>query len=398
MVPEIDSEIGIRCYSTDFAGTGGRIRESREDFRVSEVLLPGALDSIVETGAYPVYELTKSGIDTRHALSGVSKRTGLRLRALGLKDANAVTTQYAYSSSRRAGPEEFAASRYSIRRLGYTDRPLSKGDMSGNRFSIRVSGGSPAMASFDEAHRLLNFYGYQRFGSSRPVTHRIGKAVVQGHYGEAVRYILSFASKYDSEENAVIRRELSDPSNFRQAYGRIPPQMDLERRIVSEMLKHGDALRAIRALPVEMRRFYIQAYQSYLFNLTLSSAASYGEELLEAREGDVCYGRDGALRRYDGGPGQRLAVPTVGHAYYKKTRFHFYISKILEDEGVSPGDFYVRQMQESSSEGGFRNSAIGVDGFEVSGDWVSFTLSRGSFATIVMREVLKPADPLASGF
>jgi len=29
---------------------------------------------------------------------------------------------------------------------------------------------------------------------------------------------------------------------------------------------------------------------------------------------------------------------------------------------------------------------------------VSFSLSRGSFATILLREIIKPENPLASGF
>ena len=55
-------------------------------------------------------------------------------------------------------------------------------------------------------------------------------------------------------------------------------------------------------------------------------------------------------------------------------------------------------MQEISSEGGFRNSSIRCENYKINDNVVSFSLSRGSFATIVLREIIKPENPLASGF
>ncbi len=55
-------------------------------------------------------------------------------------------------------------------------------------------------------------------------------------------------------------------------------------------------------------------------------------------------------------------------------------------------------MQEISSEGGFRQAAIQCTDHFSKDTTVEFTLSRGSFATIVLREIMKPEDPLGSGF
>ena len=55
-------------------------------------------------------------------------------------------------------------------------------------------------------------------------------------------------------------------------------------------------------------------------------------------------------------------------------------------------------MQEISSEGGFRNSSIKCEDYMVEDDTVSFSLSRGSFATIILREIIKPENQLAAGF
>ena len=174
--------------------------------------------------------------------------------------------------------------------------------------------------------------------------------------------------------------------------------MDLERTVVNEMIQHNDPIKAIRALPLSIRRFFIQAYQSFLFNKTLSMAYNDGEDLFAPQQGDVCYDKNATIGKFTNEPQQRLAVPFVGYSYYKKTRFNYQISKILEAEEISPKDFFLKEMQEVSSEGGFRNSSVKCDDFSVSNDIVCFTLSRGSFATIVLREIMKPEDPILAGF
>jgi len=55
-------------------------------------------------------------------------------------------------------------------------------------------------------------------------------------------------------------------------------------------------------------------------------------------------------------------------------------------------------MQEVSSEGGFRQASIHCSDYFSNKNNVEFSLSRGSFATILLREIMKPDDPIAAGF
>jgi len=174
--------------------------------------------------------------------------------------------------------------------------------------------------------------------------------------------------------------------------------MDIERIVLKEMIEHGDTLKAIRAIPLFLRRFYVQAYQSFIFNLSLSSAFSDGENLFDAKSGDVCFDFKGIIGKYVQGLDQRLALPFVGYSYYKKTRFDYQISTILEQEEITPKDFFIKEMQEVSSEGGFRQAAIHCYDYSSCDDVVEFSLSRGSFATILLREIMKPQDPMIAGF
>ena len=55
-------------------------------------------------------------------------------------------------------------------------------------------------------------------------------------------------------------------------------------------------------------------------------------------------------------------------------------------------------MQEASEEGGFRQAILLCKDFAIKEPYIDFTLSRGSYATILLREIIKPSDPVAVGF
>ena len=398
MIPKIDSEIGISSYTTNFSGCGGAIRKHKEDFNVTELITEKANSKICSDSGFAVYKLQKNGIDTTHALSEIFRKHGIRLKSLGLKDASAITEQFVFTTYKTNKHLEVNESKYNLKKVGFADKVLSKRDMIGNHFRIKIDGASNELTKFTEFDKILNFYGYQRFGSRRPVTHLIGRAIIQKDFLGAVNLLLSFTSEYDNAENTKLRELMSDISKYPEALKIIPKNMDLEKIALKEMLEHNNPIKALRALPLSIRRFFVQSYQSYIFNRTLSMSLDAGEELFSPKSDDVCYNKNSELGKFENDPLQRLSIPFVGYSYYKKTRFHYYIEKILFEEEITHKDFFSKEIQEISSEGGFRNSSIKCDNHSVDNDIVSFSLSRGSFATIVMREIMKSENPLSSGF
>ena len=398
MIPEIDSELGLNVYSTKFSGTNGKIKQNNKDFEVSEVISEKALDTISEETGFAIYNLRKNGIDTNHALRDVEKRFGLVLRALGLKDSHAITEQFVQAKTISRSLEKIDGKKYSLKRIGFSKKPIAKQDMLGNKFKIKISDSTKDISQFNEHDKILNFFGYQRFGSKRPITHLVGKAIIQKDYQKAIDFLLNYSSKYDSEENNHYRKLIAERKSELEIIDQLPRSMDIEIAVLRSLAKSNDQKTAIREIPLQMRRFYVQAYQSYIFNKTLSMAFEYEEELFHPQESDVCYDRTSQLGKFQNEPDQRLTVPLVGHSYFKKTRFDYYIQKILETEEVSPSEFLIKDFQEISVEGGFRNSSIQCDNFQTSNDIIEFQLSRGSYATIVIREILKPGDPLSCGF
>ena len=398
MIPNLDSQIGITVYSTEFNGIGGKIKVEPEDFQVTEVISKRAQNSITDQDGYAVYKLKKKNIDTNHALSDIFRKKRIRLKSLGLKDAYAITEQFVCSGNKGKTIEKFSTDKYSLEKIGFVKKPLSKKDMISNHFKIKITDSSDELSSFVEYDKILNFYGYQRFGSKRPVTHLIGKAILQRNFKKAVELILSFTSLYDSKKNTEIREKLADKENYEKYFDQVPYQMDIERIVLKEMIKHGDYIRSIHSIPLPLRRFYVQAYQSFLFNLALSSSFVDGENLFKAQSGDICFDSKGIIGKYTKGLDQSLALPFIGYSYYKKTRFDYQISKILEQEEISPKDFFIKEMQEISNEGGFRQAAIHCSNYSSQETTVEFSLSRGSFATILLREIVKPKDPIIAGF
>ncbi|MGB0855726.1 MAG: tRNA pseudouridine(13) synthase TruD, partial [Nitrosopumilus sp.] len=308
MIPYLDSQIGISIYSTKFSGIGGKIRVDLEDFQVYERISKKIQNSINPHEGYAVYKLKKRKIDTNHALSDIFRKKGIRLKSLGLKDASAITEQFVCSGNKGKTIENFSTEKYSLKKIGFVKKPLSKKDMLSNHFKIKISCCKNNLSSFNEYDKILNFYGYQRFGSKRPVTHLIGKSMVQRDFLKAVDLILSFSSSYDSKENIEIREKLADQTNYKKYFDKVPPQMDIERIVLKAMIEHGDALRAIRSIPLSLRRFYVQAYQSFIFNQSLSLAFSDGENMFTAQLGDVCFDLNGIIGKYIPGLDQHLAL------------------------------------------------------------------------------------------
>ena len=139
MIPKIDSELGLSVYSTCFSGVYGKIKQSNDDFTVREVLSDKVLSTISDTNGLAVYLLRKNGIDTRHALLDVEKQFGLALKSFGLKDAYAITEQYVQAKYTSKLLENIQGKNYTLKLLGFTKKPISKRDMLGNKFTIKIS-------------------------------------------------------------------------------------------------------------------------------------------------------------------------------------------------------------------------------------------------------------------
>lgn len=361
-VPVLDKYIGIEVYCTDFDGIGGKIKFGDESFIVEEIIR----DIKSNANGYALYRLEKHGIDTQHVIEDIKKKHGINVKPFGLKDAHAITTQYVIAM-RKGYYKEIKEENYSLRFVCYTE-PLSKDVLLANKFSVMIKehrGNLDVLENIDKC-TIVNFYGYQRFGSSKTITHLIGREIVKKNFHAAIDLLLM-------------------------------NNMDFEVAVRREYEKSKDPIKALRKIPIRIRRLYVEAYKSYIFNKVLSYIVKEGYEL-KCKDGDVCFVNN-RLKVFNGDDAI-LAIPTSGYGFRSKSRFSLVIEKVMKEEGVAHKDFYIKDMQEVSSESNFRQALLIFKDFSYKKEplILNFILQKGGYATILLREIMKPSDPVMAGF
>jgi tRNA pseudouridine13 synthase len=394
-----EAAVGMWCYATTGRRCQGRAKSSPEDFRVEEQVNLGTVAPGPDPMLYPLYRVEKRGIDTMHMAREVGAVLKSRVSYGGMKDSRAVAVQYVTPTSLRSErPERFAGDRYTAELMGYLQRPLTRSSVTGNRFNIVLRGcckeiGAMVSETMDAARakKIPNYFGLQRFGVEGAGTHLVGKALVKGDFQGAVDLLVGEGG-----------------SGTRSSTARLG---DVESKVAGAIKSHPrEWLRALRVVPVNLRRLYVQAYQSFIFNVSLSRALRQGEDISEYREGDnwaevypgglvTSYPKSAKARpSHDATPLIQLA----GYAFRDYgSRFDAFVKETLSVDGVSPRQFFLKEMQEVSAEGGFRRPhlAVAAPSWEANGGTahLEFSLAKGQYATVLLREALKPEDPAGAG-
>jgi tRNA pseudouridine13 synthase len=265
--------------------------------------------------------------------------------------------------------------------------------------------------------RIPNFYGYQRFGNNKPYNHLIGRAIVKRQFKEAVIFILEHI-KFEDKKISLSKEDIEDSTNYPSIIKNLNQKQDVEKQVLISLIdRPNNWISALRAIPIAIRRFFINAYQAYIFNRVMSIAVNRGLNLGEVDIGDI-YGavnEDGNILDIRRAKSRVISYNTkkilpmvqlVGYAFRAGIgRFDKITQNILDEEGISQKLFYNNQMSELSMEGGFRTPHLLVNDLKIltysrdkSFISLQFALQKGSYATILLRELIKPSNPIAVGF
>jgi tRNA pseudouridine13 synthase len=277
---------------------------------------------------------------------------------------------------------------------------------------------------------MPNFFGHQRFGTTRPITHVVGKAIVQGDFEKAVFLFLAEPSANEHPSSRQARSELQSTQDFKQALQTFPRQLRYERLMLNHLVeKPEDFIGAFRRLPIRLQELFVQAYQSYLFNRFLSERIRNGFALNTAEVGDyvVSVERSGLPMIKTGKIAgaealaeanesiktgrMRVAMPLVGIKQRLSQGTMGQIEKqILEAEGIKTENFRIDAIPKISGRGELRAIVSPTKNFKLRGTSASadnlkeqqaeleFMLLRGSYATVLLREIMKPKNPISAGF
>ncbi|SIQ70919.1 tRNA pseudouridine13 synthase [Haladaptatus litoreus] len=435
----IETAVGMEYYVSDTAGVGGHLRATDEDFRVREIeqFEVEPLDS--DTGSYPhlVVRATLRGWDTNDFAKRLSSELAIsreRVSWAGTKDKYAVTTQL--FSLRKVDPENLPEIRNAeIEPLGRAGRALQFGDLAGNEFEIVVSDPERPenadtiadeledFAGSADGVAVPNFFGQQRFGSLRPITHEVGLHIVRGEWEDAVMAYVGNPFETEPEDTQTARERVEEVApDWDAVLDALPRRLGFERSMAHRLVENGgsepeDFRDALESLPTNLQRLLVNAAQSYIFNRILSERLERGLPFDKPVAGDVvCFAEevDGLLlpdmnreqqvtekrvktiERHCKRGRAFVTAPLVGTETELAEGEQGEIEReVLADLALEPTDF--NSPGEFHSTGTRRAILVRTD-CSVGHDPLSFdfSLPSGSYATVFLREFLK-SDPLDMG-
>jgi len=332
------------CLTAGLPGTGGRIKQQPEDFEVEEI--PAYEPS--GAGDHLFLWIEKRGLGAEFLLRQVAKRLGIpngEVGSAGLKDRHAVTRQYiSVPASAEPNLGQLEGDGIRLLRVGRHGNKLRPGHLRGNRFRILVRDADPAAGvSLDQclarirSEGLPNFYGPQRFGREGE-TVELGLKMLRGD-GAKVRHSflrkLALSAAQSLLFNAYVGQRMADGLMRQVLAGDVMAKWPAGGMFTAE------------DLPVEQERFARHE--------TIHAGPMFGRKTFPARL--VAAERE---------------------------------QRILELAALSARSFdgFGKLLQ-----GTRRHNLIYIDdlsaAWEPEGLRLAFTLPAGSYATVLLREIMK---------
>ncbi|NIQ93058.1 MAG: tRNA pseudouridine(13) synthase TruD [Desulfuromonadales bacterium] len=385
-------------------GTGGIFKESAEDFRVEEIPLYLPCGE----GEHLYLDVEKTGLTTHDLVRRLARALNVRERDIGyagLKDARATTRQFVsvpgVTAEQAAGVRIDGVQILSARLHG---NKLRLGHLAGNRFAIRLRHCQPQAA--ERAQAILeilgrkgapNFFGEQRYGALGN-SHLIGRAMLSGDYATAVRTIIGDPEKIRNERwrEAAERYRAGEPD---KALACLPGRMRTERSLLHALLDGKDHRQAVLRLPRKMLRLYLSACQSFLFDRLVAARL---DELGTLRAGDLAIKHENGACFLVEDPAKEQEradlfeiSPTAPLFGYKIRLAEGPVGEteraLLAAESIDADNFDVGRGL--SMPGERRAMRVPLSDYSASAEndalLVRFALPRGSYATSVLREIVK---------
>ena len=412
--------LNVDTFITNTSGTGGKIRQSNEDFFVDEVPLQ------LPTGEGPNIwmHIEKNGrttldvvLDIARSLHISRKRTGFA----GMKDRSAITRQWLCISNITIEElPNFDEVLHNVKILEITpnQKKLRMGQLKGNKFKINIKNTNDPQNDKERAEEVLeslkitgvpNYYGYQRFGKVRSTTHLVGKCLVEGNVKKAVDTYIGNPND-DEHSQPYQARQLYDEGKLEEAYNIMPKSMRYEKSMIKELMiskeKHDnltekDYIRAIESLPKPLKRMFVNAYESYLFNKIVNERAKIG--INTYYDGDIVIdseqhwvheiNKETIQQDYDNftlNPTAPLLGSKVPLAEGKQGKIE---QKVISEEKIEKESFACPKTPKLGSNGVRRSLRFKIEDTHVEkiedGICVEFFIPRGCYATAVLREIMK---------
>lgn len=411
----IPFEASLPCLTAAVPAVHAAVKRRYEDFRVEEI---PAYPPCGE-GAHCFFTIEKRGIATQRAVGDIAHTLGIPSKNIGLaglKDARAVAVQTL--SIEHVDPEQIKRldiPRIRVLSVSRHKNKLKIGHLRGNRFHIKLreveAGRLDDLRSVCDVlvrRGVPNFFGRQRFGV-RGDTWELGKGVLNNDARTVVDLMLGRPGPFDSGDVLEARRRY-EAGRFSDAARAWPHLFRDNARVCRVMDRsNGNHRRAYHAIDARMMKFFVNAYQSRLFNHVLAQRV---HQLDRVQVGDLAYKHDhGGVFRVVDAPSENNRAdafeisptgPIFGRKMTRATGVTGELEQaVLDGEGVTLEAFgAVKRMKLHGSRRPLRFRPEGLDiesGSDEHGPFVALRLALppGCYATMILREICK--DRLEEG-
>ncbi|MDY6865964.1 MAG: tRNA pseudouridine(13) synthase TruD [Halobacteriota archaeon] len=429
-ISPLENDVGIGIYTTTTSGMGGIIRQKTEDFRVSEI----TNREEGETGRYLILELVKDDWDNHHLIRDISRILRISQKRIGLagtKDKRAITKQkISISDISEEEIERINLKGVKLEVIGRSNRPIVLGDLYGNEFQITIRDIDLEISELKERmsqtcdaiieKSIGNFFGPQRFGTNRPVTHLVGDAIVRrGDFEKAAMTYIAKPFPGESQEARSAREYIWETGELKEGLKKMPLFLRYERAMLDYLIANpGDFKGSFGVLPKNLRNIFVHALQSVIFNKILTSRIRKGIPINKAVAGDVvCFKNDMGfpdVRKMQKVTSDNLdginnlirrkrafvTAPIVGYQTEITDGVEGDVEReVLEDLSIKPEYFRIDAAPDFSSKGLRREISLFTDiKYTLEPDEINnekykvdlmFSLPKGSYATVVLREFIK---------
>lgn len=415
--------IGSLTYLTaDLPGIGGTIKVRPEDFLVEEQ--PQYEPS--GEGEHLFLYIEKRRQTTTDVIRRVAKMFSVqrgKIGYAGLKDKHAVTRQHLSVHLPDPSNDEKYLSRFEFTpfKLLWSRRhhnKLRRGHLKSNRFVIYIRDvdASAAVRVRPVLDLLINrgapnYFGHQRFGY-RQTNHELGRLLLTRRWQALLDLMLGGARETDNPATRA-GREAYDQGDYTAAIEAWSKYLRHDRQALDALCKGKNAHDAVMAVEQHQRDFLISAVQSAMFNDVLDQRVEAGL-LSRLVEGDLAslhanravFAVDADQARADNAPGGRVdrmevspSGPMWGPQMIMPAAAPLACElRVLERYGLSQA--LLDQADHISIIGNRRPMRMTIanpdlaGGADEHGPYVrlAFDLDKGSFATTILREIMKNDD------
>lgn len=356
------------------------IKDRPEDFIVDEV----TNIKLNKSGDQVYILLTKTNWTTQRAINAIARALRITKRRIGFagtKDKRAITSQViSIFKKTKEDIDKLNIADIELKVLGYGDVPISLGHLVANRFQIRLDISNEEREKISKRlpevrKGFINYFGQQRFSSGG--TAKIGKELLKSDFEAAVKIILSEHSNQEEFDKFV----LDNWGNWSAILKECPRFLGIESKVLNYLVKNPtNYAGAIRKIAKPLRRLYVHAFQSLIWNRAVTKMLDGDKIKLPGHQVII----PKKLPK-----NQDLPIPGLDTDY--STDFGKLLAAELNKEKIDIDKFNLKSMPELKSWGADRKLIIKPRGLKFSKDVLSFELDKGVYATVLISHLVHKA-------